>query len=90
MYLWLQQIIELLKLKLSCFAWLNLYNLIFKTQKYKSIKLKEADIGKQSFSKLTGAGSGQISVWIFPVPVPNFFLNLGTGRIWFWIFFKTK
>ena len=52
-----------------------------KTQQSNYIKLKKADGGKQSFSKLTGSGSGQISARIRPEPDPGLFFKLISGWI---------
>ena len=50
-------------------------------QKSNYIKLKKTDRGKQSFSKLTGSGSGQISARIRPDPDPSIkWPDLGSGR----------
>ena len=43
--------------------------------------MKKANGGKQSFSKLTGSGSGQISARIRPEQNPDLFFKLITGRI---------
>ena len=37
--------------------------------------MKKADGGKQSFSKLTGSGFGQISARIRPEPDPDLLFN---------------
>ena len=50
-------------------------------QKSNYIKLKKTDGRKQSFSKLTGSGSGQISARIRPELDPDLFFKLISGRI---------
>ena len=54
----LQQMVELTFI--SLFRLANIIYYIIKTQQSKYIKLKEADRGKRSLSKLTGSGSGKI------------------------------
>ena len=58
----LQQMVELTFI--SLFRLANIIYYIIKTQQSKYIKLKEADRGKRSLSKLTGSGSGKISTRI--------------------------
>ena len=50
--------------------------LIALSQKSYYIKLKKADRGKQSFSKLTGSGSEQISARIRPEPNLDLFFQI--------------
>ena len=65
-------VVELIKLLF--FSLDQLYILqTLKTQKSNYIKLKKTDGGKQSFSKLTGSGSGQISARIQPESDPDLF-----------------